>query len=142
MRSVLESAVRKFVAEDHLRNVLSGEWVSLKSESGAVLAGIRGRSGAASLTADGHEIGADLIEMDAGAEFPLHVHHGDHILYIVSGNGIVHIDGADRPVSTGDTIFIAAEHPHGVRSFPGPLTFVAFGHPHKHVESSDRMKAV
>jgi quercetin dioxygenase-like cupin family protein len=144
MRGVLEDAARQFIAGEHLKNVLAGEWVALHDEQGDVLAGIRGRIGAAALSMSGCEIGVDLIEMQPGAEFPLHVHAGDHILYVLSGPGVVHIDGADRRVETGDTIFIAAEHPHGVKTLVDspPLRFLAFGHPHKHVSASDRMELV
>jgi len=144
MRGVLEDAARQFVAGEHLKNVLAGEWVDLHDESGNVFAGIRGRMGAAAMSMSGHEIGVDLIEMQPGTAFPLHVHAGDHILYVLSGPGVVSIDGADQRVETGDTIFIAAEHPHGVKTMANapPLRFLAFGHPHKHVSASDRMKLI
>src|SRR5262249_22201201 len=57
MDSVLENVVRQFVAGDHIKNVLAGEWVDLYDGRGAKLVGIRGRIGAASLTQSGHEIG-------------------------------------------------------------------------------------
>jgi quercetin dioxygenase-like cupin family protein len=146
MRTVLEHAARQFVAEDHIRSLLAGEWVPLHDEAGAPLPGIRGRVGAAATAADGHEIGVDLIEMQPGTAFPLHTHPGDHVLYVQSGAGCVHVDGTDHRVKPGDTIFIPAEYPHGVQGPPAgtvyPLVFLAFGHPHKHVSASDRMKVV
>jgi quercetin dioxygenase-like cupin family protein len=142
MRSILESAVREFVASEHLRNVLAGAWVDLRDERENVLPGIRGRVGAAGLTVAGEEIGADLIEMQPGAAFALHTHPGDHVLYVLGGVGVVHIGGVDYPVRTGDSIFIPAEKPHGVRAPQAafPLTFLAFGHPHKHLAAPDRMR--
>lgn len=111
---------------------------------GNLLKGIRGRIGAASMSMSGREIGIDLIEMNPGTAFPLHVHDGDHILYIESGTGAVHINGKNRAVKKGDTIFIAAEYPHGVvgpkKAVKKPLVIVAFGHPHKHVDSKERMR--
>lgn len=145
MESVLNMAARKFVDSDHLKNVLAGEWLELFNEAGEALPGIRGRMGAYSMTESGHEIGVDLIEMQPGAAFPLHTHPGDHILYVKSGPGLVHIDGRDVAVNTGDTIFIPAEKPHGVKTLPdaaGPLIFLAFGHPHKHIQAHDRMHLV
>jgi quercetin dioxygenase-like cupin family protein len=144
MHSVLLDAARRFVAGEHLRNVLAGAWTPLHDEAGNVLDGIRGRIGAAALTSSGHEIGVDLIEMQPGTAFPLHVHAGDHVLYVVAGNGHVTIDGLDRRVVRGDTIFIAAEHPHGVKSTgeDEPLVFLAFGHPHRHVAAHDRMREI
>lgn len=37
---------------------------------------------------------------------PPHVHRNDEIIYIVSGEFIVHIDGKDYNVQSGDTVFI------------------------------------
>lgn len=145
MRSVLESAARSFCASEHLKNVLHGEWTSLYDEEGRELPGIRGRAGAYSMTFTGYEIGVDLIEMQPGAAFPLHVHPGDHILYVLNGAGCVHIDGVDHRLKEGDTVFIPAEYPHGVKTiegYPLPFQFLAFGHPHKHLDATDRMLLV
>ena len=145
MDSVLESAARQWIAEDHLRNVLeSGQWITMFDSDGRKLAGIRGKRGAGATKVDGTAIGVDLIEMQPGSSFARHVHDGDHILYIESGTGAVHIDGEDRHVKKGDTIFIAGEYPHGVIGPPlgaaEPLVIIAFGHPHKHVGSHERMR--
>jgi quercetin dioxygenase-like cupin family protein len=146
MRTVLEHAARQFVAGDHIRSLLAGAGVPLHDEAGAALPGIRGRIGAAAVAADGQEIGVDLIEMQPGSAFPLHTHPGDHILYVQSGAGAVHVDGREHRVKAGDTIFIPAEYPHGVQGPPPgaaePIVFLAFGHPHKHVSATDRMKVV
>lgn len=142
MQSVLESAARKFVAEQHLRNLLAGEWVEMFDANGNLLVGIRGRIGACATKVDGTDIGVDLLEMQPGSAFPLHEHDGDHILYFMSGGGIVHINGTDHVVKMGDSIFIPAEYPHGVRvpdTAKEVLLTLAFGHPHKHVSSRDRM---
>lgn len=144
-RSILEDAARRFAAEEHIRDVLSGAWVDLHDETGAALPGIRGRAGACGMTVEGHEIGADLIEMDPGAAFALHVHPGDHLLFVVSGSLLVHVDGVDHPACTGHTIFIPADLPHGVKTVPGyshPSRFLAVGVPHKHVSAEDRMTLV
>ncbi len=104
-----------------------------------------GRAGAYSVSLTGHEIGVDLIEMQPGSFFPLHVHAGDHILFVLKGTGCVSIDSVDHTVTEGDTIFIPAEYPHGVKTLPGyefPFAFLAFGHPHKHLEATDRMQCV
>jgi len=83
-----------------------------------------------------------LIEMQPGSAFPLHTHPGDHILYVLAGPGLVHVDGVDHRVNTGDTIFIPAEYPHGVRTIreAPALVFLAVGFPHKHVSAPDRMR--
>lgn len=122
-----------------------GAWVRLLDEDGTLLPGIRGRVGAQGPDNAGGRIGADTIEMEPGSAFPLHVHPGDHILYVVSGAGFVHIDGADHPIGAGDTVFLPAELPHGVHADPAaasPLRFVAVGHPHHPIDSAGRMRRV
>ena len=149
----IERQVRAFVAGDHIKNLLAGEFVPLRDEEGQLLAGIRGRIGACGITAEGVEFGVDLIEMDPPACFPLHTHPGDHLLCVLQGEGIVHVDGIDHPVGVGDSIFVPADYPHGVKTPPLPLDssdgpparpfrFLAAGHPHKHVSASDRMHRV
>ena len=145
MKSLLESAARAFQKSDHIKNLGEGEWASLYDEHGSELRGIRGRMGAYSVSLTGHEIGVDLIEMQPGSAFPLHVHPGDHILFVLKGTGCVSIDSVDHVVTEGDTIFIPAEYPHGVKTLPVydfPFTFLAFGHPHKHLDATDRMRLV
>lgn len=143
MESLLKQAQRKFVEEDHIANLLEGEWVPLFDQWGNELDGIRGRMGVAAMSMSGHEIGVDYIEMDPGAAFPLHDHPGDHILYVIENEGVVHAGGEDHRVRAGDSIFIAAEDPHGVKALEPPyddvFRFLAFGHPHKHVSAEDRM---
>jgi quercetin dioxygenase-like cupin family protein len=145
MRTVLESAARSFCNSDHIKNLGEAAWLALYDELGNELPGIRGRVGAASISMTGHEIGVDMIEMQPGSAFPLHVHPGDHILFVLKGTGCVSIDAVDHTITDGDTIFIPAEYPHGVKTLPGyalPFTFLAFGHPHKHLSAQDRMRLV
>ena len=145
MEAILRASLRRFTSSQHIRNVLAGEWHDLFDQSGNRLDGIRGRIGAAALTESGIEIGADLIEMQPGSAFPLHKHPGDHILYVISGRGIVHVDGTDHTIVTGDTIFVPAEYPHGVKTYPDeatPFRLLAVGHPHINLSSKDRMQIV
>ena len=145
MDSVLEAALRRFISEDHIRNVLSGEWVDLYDNHGHKLPGIRGRVGVAAQGISGMEIGLDLMEMQPGSLFPLHTHNGDHLIYIVSGCGIAQVGEKDNSLKQGDSIFIPAELPHGFNTYPDakePLVLVAVGHPHTHLSSTQRMKLV
>ena len=144
MDSILHAAARKWIKEKHLRNILKGAWTPMYDSDGNLLPRIRGRIGAVSNSMHDLEIGVDLIEMQPGTAFPLHIHDGDHVLYVESGTGAVHINGKDRQIKKGDTVFIAAEYPHGVlgpkKTAKKPLVIVAFGHPHTHVESKHRMR--
>ncbi len=143
MQATLVTAVRQFVTEQHLRSILEGEWTSLFDADGKLLPGIRGRIGVSATKVDGTDIGVDFMEMQPGSEFPLHIHEGDHVLYFMTGAGIVHINGVDHRVKEGDIIFIPAEYPHGVKvgkDEVSSLTFLAFGHPHSHLDAKDRMR--
>lgn len=145
MDSVFEAALRKFVSEEHVRNVFSGEWVELFDDHGHKLPGIRGSVGVSAQGISGHEIGLDLMEMQPGSFFPLHTHTGDHIIYIISGRGWVKVGEKNNPVQGGDSVFMPAELSHGFNTYldaTKPLIFVAVGHPHKHLSSTHRMKLV
>ena len=114
-------------------------------DSGVLLEGIHGGEGAKGILADGADMGLDVIEMEPTSEFPLHTHEGSHILYILEGEGRVHIEGVDYAVDVGDSVFIPAEFPHGVKTSPRytqPFKFLAIGYPHHPVESTTRMQAV
>jgi quercetin dioxygenase-like cupin family protein len=127
------------------RNLQHQPWVPLHDETGRKLEGIRGKAGAAAPNDHGEALGIDLIEMEPGAAFPLHVHAGDHILFILAGRGYVHVDGIDHPVHPGDTLFIPAAYPHGVKTDPSSsdrFVFLAMGYPHRHLEATDRMRLV
>src|SRR5947209_6646584 len=112
MESVLLAAQRAWIDQDHFRNIKEGEWLPLPNVDGVPLPGIRGRAGACAISSNGEEIGVDLVEMQPGSAFPLHAHPGDHMLYVESGTGSIHIAGRDRRLKKGDTIFVAAEAPH------------------------------
>lgn len=140
-----ERVRRRFIPEQHQRDMLRTPLVEMRDENGNVLPGIKGRPGAWGTTIEGHEFGADVIEMQPGSAFPFHTHPGDHLLFILRGMGFVHIDGKDRHVATGDTVFIGGDHVHGVKTDPQCTTtfvFLAAGHPHKHIGATDRMTLV
>lgn len=145
MDTVLECALRRFVSSEHIRNVLAGAWVDMFDNHGKKLVGIRGRIGVSAQGISGQEIGLDLMEMQPGSAFPLHTHEGDHIMYVVSGRAICHVGGNDNALKAGDSIFIPAELPHGFAcpaDATEPLLFIAVGHPHRKLDSTDRMKLV
>lgn len=139
----LIAAARQFASPEHLVNLLEGEWVPLFDDQGNELDGITGRIGACGIREGGEEFGADLIQMKPGSGFPLHTHPGDHLLYILLGPVVVSVGGKDFDARAGDSIFIPAELPHGVRAYPKSWgRFLAVGVPHKHVSSTDRMTVI
>ncbi len=136
---------REWELEKHLRHIHSGQWIPMRDDSNNILPGIHGKHGVRGLKKDGTHIGCDFIRMRPGSRFPLHTHEGDHEIYFIKGNGFVHINGKNIAVTAGHLIHIPAEYPHGVwvaEDAPCPLVFAAVGHPHEHVDSSDRMKLI
>ena len=130
---------------EYIAKAESVEVGAMYDDSGTLLDGIQGGEGAKGILADGAEMGIDIIEMQPTTEFPLHIHEGSHILFILEGEGMVHINGVDYVVDVGDSVFIPAVFPHGVKTSPRnnqPFKFAAIGYPHHPVESTTRMQVV
>ncbi|MGF1430809.1 cupin domain-containing protein [Kitasatospora sp. LaBMicrA B282] len=133
-----------FRPDDHIRNVLEGARRTMYDDAGVRLEDITGVAGAGAVIGNGLSIGVDRITMLPGTGFPLHVHEGAHLLYVLNGRGALHIDGRDYVLRTGDSIYVPAEYPHGVQGpiDDNPLEFLAFGVPHHPIDSHTRMVLV
>lgn len=137
--------MRAFDAIRHIRAIHRCETVQVMNGKGGALEGVTGRSGARATGHAGHPLGLDEITMKPGSRFELHEHEGDHILYVLAGVGGITIDGVTHELSTGDSVFVPAEYPHGVTTMPGatePFRFLAFGVPHHPLSADDRMRLV
>lgn len=95
--------------------------------------------GVAMLT-NGH-LGADLLHVAAGNQFPVHTHPGDHLLYVVSGRGTISIGNVTYEVAEGDLHMVPGAIPHAVGAIDDHI-ILAIGAPHKTVDSPDRMALV
>jgi quercetin dioxygenase-like cupin family protein len=139
------TSARVWTRSEHLQELSEGKWLPMRDDRNTILPGIEGKHGARISRGDGTVFGADLIRMQPGTAFPLHVHEGDHEIIFLSGRGFVHINGEDIPVHAYSNIAIPGEYPHGVKTDPmsnEPLIFFAVGYPHKRVDSADRMRIV
>jgi mannose-6-phosphate isomerase-like protein (cupin superfamily) len=123
-------------------NYRNGARIPLVDPDGHPLAGIVGCHGVRTEKPDGTHLGCDFIWLDPESGFPMHTHAGDHVLYVIRGAGFVHIDGRDIGAGMGDLIHIPAEYPHRVFTSGSALLIAAFGHPHKAIDSKDRMDFV
>ena len=142
---MIEQSLAAFNAEKHLRNFADVPWEPMYSDKATPLQGIRGKTGATEIGSDGLEIGADLVELQPGAAFPLHTHPGDHILYGISGVGTITIDGIARHVEAGTTVYVAGMSAHNVATYAEaiePFVLLVVGHPKKHVSATDRLQIV
>lgn len=90
----------------------------------------------------GH-LGVDLLRVPSGIQFPLHVHPGNHLLYVVRGRGTVTFGGEVYTTKAGDLMLIDAEIEHAVGASSFEEQFIlAFGAPHEEVDSPNRMRVV
>ena len=48
--------------------------------------------------------------------FQLHRHEATEIYYVLSGEGVVSIDGAEQSLRAGSSVFIPGNVPHGARN--------------------------
>jgi quercetin dioxygenase-like cupin family protein len=60
-----------------------------------------------------HKASAGVIELDAAAKVPQHVHeHETELLYVLSGSGTLTVDGVDMPVGPTTVVQIPPNVPH------------------------------
>jgi mannose-6-phosphate isomerase-like protein (cupin superfamily) len=57
-----------------------------------------------------------IYVLEAGAEDPQTPHGEDEIYHVLDGRATVEVDGEQRPVGPGDTIFVGARVPHRFHS--------------------------
>lgn len=53
-----------------------------------------------------------IIELEKDGYSPKHVHAWPHINYVVEGEGVVHMDGKDTPISAGGYAYVPADTLH------------------------------
>jgi mannose-6-phosphate isomerase-like protein (cupin superfamily) len=67
-----------------------------------------------------------LYRLPATGQDPQSPHQEDEVYYIISGEGMIHVDGEDRPVKTGTTIYVAAHDVHYFHTITEELTILVF----------------
>lgn len=137
--------MRGFNPTGHLRSLEQCPRVQVRDGKGSDLTGVTGRSGPQAVSFSGHALGLDEICMEPGTRFDMHEHEGDHILYVLEGEGAIWIGGSLYPLKQGDSVFVPAECPHGVTTAQGcdsVFKFLAFGIPHHPLDDDHRMRLV
>ena len=66
-------------------------------------------SGSADLT-------VTMVEMQRGGNQMVHSHAPEQMYHIMAGRGIMHVDGEEREVKTGDSISFGPHAKHGLRN--------------------------
>ncbi len=67
-----------------------------------------------------------LYELPAGGTDPQQPHTEDEVYYIVSGKGMIVVDGEDRHVEAGSIVYVAANIEHRFHSITEDLTILVF----------------
>jgi mannose-6-phosphate isomerase-like protein (cupin superfamily) len=57
-----------------------------------------------------------IYVLEAGSDDPQTPHGEDEIYHVLDGSATVEVDGEQRPVGPGDTVFVAARVPHRFHS--------------------------
>jgi quercetin dioxygenase-like cupin family protein len=131
----------KFDPAAHILNLHDCPIEEVSDGCGGAIVGVHGLSGAQAKLSNGKEVGVDSIAMQPGSAFELHVHPGAHILVVTAGAGAITVDGIDHAIREGDSVFVPANYPHGVKAGASTgVSFLAFGYPHRAVSAPDRMR--
>ncbi|MFN8372612.1 MAG: cupin domain-containing protein [Anaerolineae bacterium] len=67
-----------------------------------------------------------LYTLKAGAKDPQEPHSEDEVYYIVSGRGMIHVAGEDRPVQQGSIVFVKAYDDHRFHSITEDMQILVF----------------
>lgn len=86
-------------------------------------------------------LGADVIRLAAGQGFVPHTHEGDHLLFVIGGEGTITYDGRIYPTRAGEAYLIEGKVPHAVGARTDHV-LLAVGSPHKPIDGLDRMTPV
>jgi mannose-6-phosphate isomerase-like protein (cupin superfamily) len=67
-----------------------------------------------------------LYVLAAGSEDPQTPHAEDEVYYVVSGRGVLRVEGKDRPVREGSVLFVEGKARHSFHSITEELTVMVF----------------
>ena len=65
-----------------------------------------------------------LYVLPAGQPDPQSPHAEDEVYYVLAGRGMVHVDGADRPVGPGSIVYVGAAATHRFHSITEELSLL------------------
>lgn len=85
--------------------------------------------------------GADVIRFAAGEGVQNHIHPGDHILFVLAGEGLVIYDGEPNALKPGISYFVPGNVAHAIEATTD-LVMIAVGNQHFPVGSEERMTPV
>jgi len=85
--------------------------------------------------------GADIIRFAANERVMNHTHEGDHILFVLKGQGVVEFDGVEYELYPGLAYFVPGMVDHAIRAAED-LVLIAVGNNHQPLDSQARMTPI
>jgi len=81
-------------------------------------------------TGEAEQLAVTLVEMKPGGVQRMHSHEPEQIYHIVEGSGLMTVDGEQRQVYAGDTIFFSSFAEHGLENTGAiPLRYLSAASP-------------
>lgn len=82
--------------------------------------------------------GADIIRFASNEGVMNHTHEGDHILFVIKGEGVVEYNGVEHPLYPGLCYLIPGNVNHAIRASK-ELVLIAVGNKHQPLDSESRL---
>lgn len=83
-------------------------------------------------------LGVDLIQIPAGEGFDPHTHIGDHLLFVVKGEGTITYEGVVYVTRPGEVYMVEGSKAHAVGAIEDHA-LLSVGAPHRAADAADRM---
>lgn len=64
------------------------------------------------------------FQVEQGGFTPRHSHDYEHEVFVISGGGTVLLEGAERPIRSGDVIYVPANEEHQFKAGESGLRFL------------------
>ena len=89
-------------------------------------------------TCGAENLAITIVEMEPGGFQHLHSHEPEQMYFILEGQGVMSVDGEERPVKTGDGIFFPSLAEHGLKNTgKGVLRYLSAASPSFTLEQSN-----
>jgi len=85
---------------------------------------------------------ADMLKFNPLEKTTLHTHPGNHILFVVEGDGWLIFDNAKHDLTTGVCYFVPGATPHQVISSSTGMILLSVSDNHRPVSSEERLSVV
>lgn len=86
--------------------------------------------------------GADMLKFDANQKTSLHTHPGNHILFVVAGDGFLKYEGILHKLIQNTCYFVPGFVPHQVIAGESGMYLLSVSDKHRTVDSPERLKVV